>query len=99
MPWRLAACMASMRDLGSGVGERAEDSAGVEPARAVLAEDFVPVDVAGLELRDGGVAAIVGAQCGAHAEAAFGEVQAVACRAADAVMLTQRMSDWSTPPW
>ena len=57
----------------------------VEPAGAVLAEDLVPIDIAGLELRDGGVAAVGAAQRGAHAESALGEVQAVAHGAADAV--------------
>ena len=86
------------RDIGSGRGECAEDSAGVQPAGAELAEDFVPIDVAGLELGDGGVAAIGGAHCGAHAEAAFGEIEAVAGGAADAVVRHPAISDWSTPP-
>ena len=42
-------------DVGRGLGERGEDAAGVEPAHAERAEEVVPVDVAGLELRRGGV--------------------------------------------
>ena len=70
-----------------GVGERGEDAAGVEPARAFGREDFVPVDLTGLELGDSGVAAVGAAQRGAHAEAALGEVEAIADGAADAVVL------------
>ena len=44
-----------------------------------------PVEVAGLDLADGGVAAIVAAGCGANAESALGEVEAVANGAAYAV--------------
>ncbi len=32
-------------DVGRGGGKRAENPAGVKPARALLAEDVVPVDV------------------------------------------------------
>ena len=68
------------------LGEGGEDPAGVEPARAVPAEERVPVDVARLHLRGGGVAAVGAADGGAHAEAALGEVEAVADRAPDAVV-------------
>ena len=74
-------------DVGGGGGERGEDAAGVEPARAVLgAEDRVPVEVAGFDLADGGVAAVGAAGGGAQAEAALGEVEAVAHGAANAVV-------------
>ena len=72
------------------LGQRAEDAAGVEPARAHAAEDLVPVDVARLELRDRRVAAIGAAERRADAEAALGEVEAIAHRAADAVVLDPR---------
>lgn len=72
-------------ECGGGFAEAGEDAAGVEPAHAAPAEDVVPVEVAGLELAGGGVAAVGDAEGGADAEAAFGEVQAVACGAADAV--------------
>src|SRR5205085_7146140 len=62
------------------------DAAGVEPPRPFAPEDRPPVDVARLELRDGGVAAVRAAQRGAQAEAALGEVQAVAHSAPDAII-------------
>ena len=70
-----------------GLRQRAEDATGVKPAGAERAEDLVPVDVAGFQLRDGGVPAIGATQRGAHAEASLGEVEAVAHGAADAVVL------------
>ena len=73
-------------NIGRGFRERAEDAAGVEPARAVLAENFIPINVAGLQLRHRGVAAVGATERGAHAESALGEIQAVAHRAADAVV-------------
>ena len=73
--------------FGGGSGKRGEDAAGVEPARAVLrAEDRLPIEVAGLDLADGGVAAVGAADGGAHAEAALSKVEAVADGAADAVV-------------
>ena len=65
--------------IGSGGGERGEDSASVQPARAVCgAEDFGPVEVAGFHLADGGLAAVVATGGGSEAETALGEVEAVA---------------------
>jgi hypothetical protein len=74
-------------ESGGGLGERGEDAAGVEPAHAEFAEDVVPVEVARLELRGGGVAAVGVADGATDAEAALGEVEAVAHGAADAVVL------------
>ena len=74
-----------MRHGRRGFGKRAKNAAGVEPAGAVPAEDGVPIDLAGLELRDGGVAAVGTSQRRARAESALGEVQPVAHRAADSV--------------
>ena len=54
--------------------QRGEDAAGVEPARAEFSEDVFPVDVAGLELRGGGVAAVRVADGAADAKAALGEI-------------------------
>ena len=68
-----------------GVAEGGEDAAGVQPARAEFAEDVVPVEIAGLELAGGGMAAVGNADRAANAEAALGEVQAVADGAAHAV--------------
>ena len=73
--------------LRGGLGEGREDAARVEPADAELAEEVLPVEVAGLDLRGRGVAAVRDADGAADAEAALGEVEAVADRAADAVVL------------
>jgi hypothetical protein len=75
-------------EFGGGGGERGEDAARVEPAHAEFAEDVLPVDVPRLELRSGGVAAVRIADSAANAEAALGEVEAVAHGAADAVIGT-----------
>src|SRR5207247_5149376 len=72
---------------GSGLGKGGEDPAGVEPAGALLAEEGLPVHVAGPELRDRGVAAVRAAEGGAHAEAALREVEAVPGPAAHPVVL------------
>src|SRR5690606_23937571 len=72
--------------VGGRFGQRGIDTAGVQPARAVTAEDRFPVDVALLELRGRGVTAVGGAGRTARAEAALGEVQAVAHAAAQAVV-------------
>ena len=50
-----------------------------------LAEDVVPIEIAGLELAGGGMAAVGNAHRAAHAETALGEIQPVAHRAAHAV--------------
>ena len=52
----------------------------------MLSEDIVPIDVAGLQLGNGGVAAIVTSECGAHAEAALGKIEAIARRMAYAIV-------------
>src|SRR5882724_4776637 len=74
-------------DIRSGGGKRAEDAAGVKPTGALLAEDLVPVDITFFQVGDGGVAAVVGAEGGAYTETAFGEIEAVARGAADAIVL------------
>ena len=51
-----------------------------------VAEDPVPVKIAGLDLTDGGVAAVGAAGGRAHAEAALSEVESVADGAADAIV-------------
>src|SRR6266446_3548761 len=66
--------------------ERAKDSARVKPARAFFGKDFFPIDIAGLELGNRRVPAIRTSKRGAHAKPALGEIQAVADRAADAVV-------------
>ena len=59
---------------------RGEDAAGVEPAHAQLAEQVGPSRRRRLELASGGVPAVGDADRAADAEAALGEVQAVADR-------------------
>src|ERR1700687_6062553 len=64
-------------DKRRGLGESAEDSAGVKPADAILGEDLIPVDLARFQLRDGGVPAVGATYCCANAEATLGEIQPV----------------------
>src|SRR5215469_4055105 len=73
-------------NLRRGLRECAKDAAGVEPARPKRSEYLFPIEVAGLELRDCGMAAIGAAESGAYAIAALGEVQAVSDGTADAVV-------------
>jgi hypothetical protein len=70
MPFARAAFIASSADERRRFGQRAEDAAGVEPARARGGRRIsVPVDVAGLELRNRGVPAIGAAERRADTEA------------------------------
>jgi hypothetical protein len=73
-------------DVGCGLRQRREDPPGVEPAHPELAEQVLPVDLPGRQLRRGGVAAVRHAERSADAEAALGEVEPVADRSADAVV-------------
>jgi hypothetical protein len=68
------------------VGEAGVDAAGVEPAHT-MAEQGRPVDVSRLELGGGGVTAVGHAERPSYPEAAFGEVEPVAYRPADAVIV------------
>src|SRR5439155_9608381 len=61
-----------------GIAEGGEDATGMQPARAELTEDMVPIEVPGLELAGGRVAAVGNTHCPPYAVAAFGEVDAVA---------------------
>ncbi len=72
-------------DLGCVFAERSHDAARVKPADTVGGEDGVPVDLTGLELCDGGVAAVHHAEAGADAEASLEEVDAIAGGSTDAV--------------
>ena len=73
-------------DFRRGGGKRCENAAGVKPARALLAEDLVPIDIAFFQVGDGSVAAIIGAEGGAHSETALGEIEAVARGATYAIV-------------
>src|SRR5690606_26584349 len=75
------------RERGRRLGQRREDAASVEPACTEFAEDVIPVEITGLQLRRGRVAAVRNANCTTDAETAFGEVEAIADRAADAIIL------------
>ena len=66
--------------------QRAENSAGVQPARAVLSKNFIPVEIAGLQMRNRRVSAIVRARRRAYAESALRKIQSVARRSADAIV-------------
>ncbi len=63
----------------------AKDSASVKPAGSILAKNLVPIDFAGFQLGDGGLAAIGTAEGRAQAEASFGKIQSIANGAADSV--------------
>ncbi|OPZ68589.1 MAG: hypothetical protein BWY83_02261 [bacterium ADurb.Bin478] len=71
---------------GGRLGKRGEDAAGVEPAHPLHPEELLPVDLAGFELRGGGVAAVGAANGTTHPETALGKVEAVAHAAADAIV-------------
>src|ERR1700719_907609 len=73
-------------DERRGLGESTEDSAGMKPADAILREDLNPVNLARLQLGDGGMPAVGATDCGANAEATLGEIQPVAHGAADPVI-------------
>ncbi len=74
-------------NLGRGVAERGENPARVKPARTVFAKNFLPIDVAFFQLRGCGVATIGHAFRAANAKTALGEVQPIANRATDAVVI------------
>src|SRR5712664_119204 len=59
----------------------------MKPARAPLSKNLLPIDVARLQLRDCGVPAIVTSQRCTRAEAALCKIEAVARRAAHAIVL------------
>src|SRR5258706_14460774 len=73
------------RDQRRRLGQRGEDAAGVKPANTDAEETF-PINLSRFQLRDRGVTAIRTSERGAYAEAAFGEIEAVARAAADAVV-------------
>jgi len=81
------------RGLNGGTGDRGrtgrkcgKDAAGMQPAGAFDGEDLLPVEVAGLAVRDGGVSPIRAADGGADTESSLGKVQAVADGSADSVI-------------
>lgn len=73
-------------EFGGAFGEAGEDAAGVEPFAAGGGEEGVPVDITGLHLGGGAVAAVDAAFGTSDAEAALGEVDGVADALAHAVV-------------
>ena len=71
--------------VGCRLGEGGEDPARVEPAHPKGAEEVLPVDVPGSQLRRRGVPAVGNPEGSSHAEAALGEVESVSDVAAAAV--------------
>src|SRR5690606_416714 len=69
----------------SGVAERGENAAGMQPAHAEFSENVIPIKIAGLELAGGGVAAIRNSHGTARAKTAFSEIQSVTCDTANAI--------------
>src|SRR5260370_11092079 len=59
----------------------------MKPACTLLSKNLIPIDVARLQLGDRGVPAIVTSQRCTHAESTLREIEAVARRAAHAVVL------------
>ena len=58
----------------------------MKPARTRLSKNLMPIDVARLQLGDRGVPAVVASERRTHAEAAFRKIEAVARRAAHAIV-------------
>jgi hypothetical protein len=58
----------------------------MKPSSALFLENRVPIDVAGLQLRNCGVTAIRAAKGGTHPETALGKVESVANGAANAIV-------------
>ncbi len=87
VPWSLGGLHGLLGDVRSRRREGREDPARMEPAGPLLSKDRLPVDVPGLQLADGRVPPVRAAKGGAEAEAPLGEVEAIAHRAADAVVL------------
>ncbi len=57
----------------------------MKPACSVPLENLLPIDFAGLQLRDSGVATVRTSERGAQTEASLSEIQAVADGPADTV--------------
>jgi len=70
----------------------------MEPTSAMIrTKDCLPVEVAGLDLTDGGVAPVVASGCGTHSESALSEVEAVANGAAHAIKGDPANERWIDP--
>src|ERR1043165_7639910 len=75
------------RDSRSRSRECAENSTRMKPASAFSSEDLIPINIARLQLRDGGMTAIRTTGRGANSVATFRKVQAIAYGSPDAIEL------------
>ena len=73
-------------DCGCSLRERAEDAAGVKAANALGAEDEIPINSAGLQLRDRSMAAVHHAERSTDAKASLKKVGAVSGTTTNAVV-------------
>ena len=73
-------------DLRRRLGQRCKDAACVKPPGSELAENVIPVVVAGFQLRGGTVPAIWISDRAAYSKASLGKIQAISHGAADAVI-------------
>ena len=73
-------------DFRRARGERAENAACVQPSSSLLAENCVPIDIAGLKIRNRGVTTVVGTGRRAHSKSPFREIQPIPCGTPDAVV-------------
>src|SRR5437899_5069187 len=69
------------------LGKRRENPPRVKPSRALFSENFVPSNLSGLQLRHGGVSAVVTSQRRPHTETALGKIQSVPRRPPHPVVL------------
>src|SRR5262249_30360450 len=67
------------RNIGRRFRQGAEDTARVKPAGALFAENTFPIDLAGLELRNGSMSAVGTSGRPSHSESTIDKVQTVAC--------------------
>src|SRR5580658_1522047 len=58
----------------------------MKPPRSILRENFVPIDVSGFHLRDGGMTTVRTTECCANPETPLGKIQPVANASANPVI-------------
>src|SRR5712691_5202338 len=66
--------------------QSAENAPRMEPARAMLSKNLIPINVTRLKLRNRSIPAIVTPQCRTHAETALRKIQTVARHPAHSIM-------------
>jgi hypothetical protein len=72
--------------ISRAFAESGENSTRVEPAGPLFSENLIPIKIARLQLRGGGVAAIRTSDCTTYAEASLCKVQAVAYGPTDPIV-------------